>query len=464
MTGLLRGLQIGVSSLMAHQRALNVNSQNIANMNTPGYQRQRVDFQEIDGPSGYITPPYMGNGVSAQTIERFVTPFIDEQLRRQRGNYQFASQTQDLLSDIESVLNEPENVNIAAHLDQFWQAWQDLSIAPADESNRVELLHVAAQLTDSFNEAHRFIETMRTNLDTQVRSQIDKINDIADRIAGLNKQILVANAQVGGKTSGSISLEQRRDQLLFDLADITDSVVTFQPDGIAKVTIGNYALVDDSGARKINLDENLNPIWSYDNSSVAITSGKLGGLLSVRDGMLPDLINRVDEIAQVLIENVNNLHSSGFGTDGSTGIGFFTGNDARSIAVNKDLFDSPDAIATASSANSPGDNSVALQVANLARTPVIGGTPPTVSINGAYRSFITFLGSRSRQAQNDTESKKMVLDHLLDRRQALSGVSLDEEVSNMLSYEKAFQAGARIITVVDEMLDQVINRMGIVGR
>ncbi len=464
MSGLFRGLQIGISSLMAHQRAIHITSQNIANMNTPGYQKQRADLQPIDGPSGYPRPPYMGNGVQASSIERFVTPFLDEQIRRQRSSFQYAKQTAELLSDVESVLTEPEETSIGANLDRFWQSWRDLSTAPADTSTRVTLLHTAKQLTTSINEAYGFVEALKDNTNIQVRSDIDKINAIASEIAGLNEKILVANAQAGGSTSGSITLEQRRDKLLFDLADITDFTVGFQSNGMVRVTLGNYALVDDSGAWGIELDNNQQPVWSYDGSPVEIQGGRLGGSLEARDSVLPSIMAELDSIASALIDNVNQIHRTGYGLNNTTGLDFFTGNSAKSIDINPVLFNAPESVATAATANSIGDNSTALQIVDLAQTPVLGGTPPTASLNEAYRGFITDLGTRAQRANFNRSSSEQVFDHLQDRRQALSGVSLDEEVAYLLGYEKAFQAGARIITVMDEMLDQVINRMGIVGR
>jgi len=460
---MIRGLQIGISALMAQQQAINVTSQNIANINTPGYQRQRVNFRELSGPSGFKNPPVIGNGVHAQGIMRFATPFIDEQLRRQRGIGQDAATMENSLRDVESVLTEPSGTGINAGLDAFWQAWQDLSVQPVEQSTRVTLLQSGNQLAASINEAHNFIQNLHDNLLSQVDTKVQRINDIAAEVADLNTQITQANARNGGP-GGAVSLEQQRDSLFFELSDIVNFRLAIDDNGMARITIGNNALVDDGGARPIQLDDNGAPVWSANGRKLAVSSGQLNALLDLRDTAIPRVMGQLDTLALGLRDRVNELHRQGYGIDGSSGLDFFVGEDAATFAVNPDLLASPSKVASGARPNSLGDISVALQVAGLATTPSMDGDPPTLSINGFFRSSVTDLGLRIQHASNKHEASSTVFNHLTDRRQAVSGVSMDEEVANLLSYEKAFQAGARIINVVDEMLDQVINRMGLVGR
>lgn len=463
MSGMIRGLQIGISTLMAHQRAIDVTSQNIANVNTPGYQRQRVNFRELSGPSGFKTPPVIGNGVHAQGIMRFATPFIDEQLRRQRGISGDAATMEELLRDIESVLSEPSATGINAALDDFWQGWQDLAVLPVENATRVSLLQSGNQLAASIQEANAFIQNLHDNLLSQVSARVQRINDIAGEVSHLNKQIIQANARNGGP-GGAIALEQRRDELLFELSDIVEFRLALEDNGMARITIGNNALVDDGGTHAIRLDENGAPVWSANGRPFGVYSGELKALLEMRDNAIPRVQGQLDELALGLRDRVNGLHRQGYGIDGSTNLDFFVGENAATFGVNPALIASPAKVASGGQPNSVGDISIALQIAGLATAPSMGGDPPTLSINGFLRGAVTDLGLRIRRAGSSREASQMVFNHLSDRRQAVSGVSMDEEVANLLSYEKAFQAGARIINVVDEMLDQVINRMGLVGR
>ncbi len=462
MSGLFRGLQIGLSTLMAHQRAIDVTSHNIANANTPGYQRQRVNLQELAAPSGVINPPIMGMGVYARSVSRFATPFIDQQIRRQTGSQQYAENTESLLRDVESILTEPSTSGVAAALDGFWQAWQDLTVAPTERATRISLTQSATQLSSTIREAHTFIDSMKTNLNTQVESQVARVNDIATEIDGLNKQIIQANAQANGK-DGAIPLEQRRDTLLFELSGMVDFELSIQDGGLARVTVGNYALVNDGGPKPIELAQDKSLVWSGNGTPVHVSTGSLKSLVDLRDTILPSVLSDLDTFASGLIENVNAIHRNGYGIDGTTGLDFFSGTDAGTIRVNSSIEQFPEAIASASQPGSVGDIDTALEIAGLADRPSMGAGG-LVSINGYFRSVVTDLGMNIQRSEAGAASSRIVVEHLSDRRQAVSGVSMDEEVASLLGYEKAFQAGARIINVIDEMLDQVINRMGLVGR
>lgn len=462
MSGMFRGLQIGLSTLMAHQRAIDVTSHNIANANSPGYQRQRINLHELSAPSGVINPPLMGMGVYARSVSRYATPFIDQQIRRQQGTQEFANTTENLLRDVESVLTEPSKSGINASLDAFWQAWQDLTIAPTEPATRIALVQSASQLTSTIQESAKFITSLRSNLDSQVLSQVNRINDIASEIATLNGQIIQANAQAGGR-DGAIPLEQRRDGLLFELSGMIDFDLAIQDSGLARVTVGNYALVNDGGAKQIGLNDDKTVTWRDNGAPVIFDSGMLKAVVDMRDRVLPSILRDLDTLSQGLINNVNALHRNGYGMDGVTGLAFFVGEDASTIAVDPLLFTYPESIATAGEPNRIGDISTALAIANLSTQASMGGVN-SISINGFFRSVVTRLGMQIQQAQASGDSSRIVVEHLNDRRQSISGVSMDEEVANLLSYEKAFQAGARIINVIDEMLDQVINRMGLAGR
>ena len=463
MSGMIRGLQIGISTLMAHQRAIDVTSQNIANVNTPDYQRQRVNFREMSGPSGIKDPPVLGNGVYAQGVSRFATPFIDDQMRRQRGIGENYALTEELLEQVESVLTEPSSTGINARLDEFWNSWQSLATMPAEDGARVVLLQAGTQLTSTIKEARGFVQNMYENLPSQVSSRVQRINDIATEMVELNEQIIRANAQYGG-SGGAVPVEQRRTELFFELADLTDFRLVTEESGMARITIGSDSLVDDGGAHHLKIDENGAVKWAESDRAFKTASGQMKALLDIQNTTIPGVIEKLDELAVGLRDRVNEIHQDGYGIDGSTGLDFFVGTNAATIAVNPDLLAAPAKIATGDLPNSIGDSSAALRMVGLSTALTMGGTPPTHSINGFFRTTVTDLGLSIRHATSSKEASDVVFNHLTDRRQAISGVSMDEEVANLLSYEKAFQAGARIINVVDEMMDQVINRMGLVGR
>jgi flagellar hook-associated protein 1 FlgK len=196
---------------------------------------------------------------------------------------------------------------------------------------------------------------------------------------------------------------------------------------------------------------------------VKLSTGGLKSLIDLRDSTLPNILSEMDTLAVGLMEAVNDIHRNGYGIDGTTGLDFFTGEDAATINVNPSIENFPEAIASAGEPGRIGDISAALAIAGLSNAPSMGNNSP-ISINGYFRSIVTNLGMDIQRSKASADSSQSVVEHLEDRRQAISGVSMDEEVASLIGYEKAFQAGARIINVVDEMLDQVINRMGLVGR
>lgn len=463
MSGMFRALEIGISSLMASQRGIDVTSQNIANINTPGYQRQRANLRELAGPSGVVNPPILGQGVYAESVDRIVTPFVDGQMRRQKGISADATLTQDMLRDIESVLNEPSGTGIASALDDFWQSWQDLSLAPGEQASRISVLQSGHRLTATLSETHAFLESLHGNLDTRVVSEVDHINGIASEIAQINLEIIRANA-VGGGPGSANPLEQRRDALLFDLAEITDYRVSFDDTGMSRIVVGNQALVDESGAQPVEIGPGGKPVWGINGSPFKSNSGRMNALAEMKDTTLPDYMDQLNSLAMGIRDQVNAIHRTGYGADNSTGLDFFVGADVSTLAVDPALEASPLSVATSDQPGAIGNNAIALAMGQLSTDLSMGGPPATLSFNAYFRSTISSLGMETQNAQVSSESSQAILNHLTDRRQAISGVSMDEEIAELLSFEKAFQAGGRIINVVDEMLDQVINRMGLVGR
>ncbi|MCS7295332.1 MAG: flagellar hook-associated protein FlgK, partial [Dehalococcoidia bacterium] len=202
-------------------------------------------------------------------------------------------------------------------------------------------------------------------------------------------------------------------------------------------------------------------VFAADGEVVATASGKLRGLLDARDQALPDLMTKLDTLANALRTEINALHQSGFGLDGSTGLDFFAGTGAQDIAVNTALLSDPRKVA-ASATCAAGDSAIALQIANLQRTAV--ASLGNVSFDDYYGSLVTVLGADTARAEGLAESSDRLVSHLDAMRQSVAGVNIDEEVTNLVASQRAYEAAARVITAIDEMLDVLINRTGVTGR
>ncbi|HLI28754.1 MAG TPA: flagellar hook-associated protein FlgK [Chloroflexota bacterium] len=457
------GLELSLRAMQAQQAGLDTTSHNVANANTKGFSRQSV---VLEPTTPFMLPAFnrlqqagqLGTGVAAVTIERARDLFLDVQYRTQDGLQHQAQMTQQALEQIEVVLNEPSDYGLSAQLGAFFNAWQELANDPSSAGARGSLLQAASALTAGFNRAAQQLSALQTDLNDQVQARVTEINDLANQLVALNKQVVQAES-VGQRAN---DFRDQRDLALDRLAEIVPITVNENADGSLTVLLGGQALVQGNTVDPlVTTPTGPNGAWEVrfasNNALVSASAGELRGLLDARDQTVPSYLNELDTIASNLITAVNGLHSAGYGQDGVTGRAFFTGTDAATIAVDPAVASNPQAIAAASASNAPGDNRTALAIAQLRQSM-------SPSPEEAFGALIARLGQEAKAA-SDLATNQGALVQLLDRRrQEVSGVSLDEEAVQMLRYQKAYEAAARVLTAYDQMLDRLINDTGIVGR
>ena len=263
-------------------------------------------------------------------------------------------------------------------------------------------------------------------------------------------------------------MRDRRDLLLDDLAKMGNISYSEQPDTTVLVYFGNHELVVNAEARTVRAENDPgNPgmsrlVFNLDDALVQVTGGELRGVLDARDTDLPNLITKLNDFAQGLMTQINAVHQTGFGLDNTTGLDFLTGADASDIGLNSVLAANPHQIATAAAANQPGDSSIGLAIANLQLAQTMAGG--TMTFDTFYGNMVSVLGADVSRAQGLQESSNMLNSHLEGMRQSVAGVNLDEEMTNLSAAQHAYDAAARVITSIDEMLEQLIMRTGVVGR
>lgn len=471
MPGTFFGLESAVRSLRAQQTAVDVVNHNIANANTPGYSRQEA---VMAAATPYTVPAVnrdpsagqVGTGVEVTRIRRTRDSFVDYQLRNELATMGRWEAARDSFQQVESVLNEPSTSGINTLLSRFWQSWEELANAPSDGAVRASLVEQGKALATAIGYAYQQLGKFAQDADLQIRLTVDDVNSIADRLAALNAQ--VAQVELSGQQANDLTDE--RDLLLDQLSRQTKVAVAIAPNGMAQVFMGNRLLVDGSSARHLQavttMPYGLAEVqWASDGEPANVTGGSLRGLLDQRGdtaqttGVLPDLKAKLDGIASDLISAVNGQHVQGFGLDdaGSTPPGrlFFAGSGAADIAVAGDVADNPRNVAAASQAGAPGDSSNAIAIVRA-----LSGS----GVSAKYQALIAGLGVQTRTASETVDNQDVLVRHLQRRREALSGVSLDEETVNLLKYQQAYEASARVITAVDQMLDTLINQTGVVGR
>jgi flagellar hook-associated protein 1 FlgK len=460
------GISIALQAVLAHSQALEVVEHNVANASTPGYHRQSVLLTAAVPSPGMASEHgprigQRGGGVVLEKIQRFNLDFFDSRYRSvsaETGNWEAQS---EVLSQLEPMLSETTEDGLLPKLDQFWAGWQKLSTDPSNTSLRMVLLDDAASLAKAFNRRSTQIAQLQEDQNHAISSQVDEINSLAVQVAQLNTEISRV-LSVGEQPN---DLMDKRDLALDQLAKISGAVSFNQKNGEVSVSVGGHVLVVGHDAIKLQTRTNpvnsrvLDVVWQ-DGQKLVLQSGALKGRLEVRDRVLADQLTGLNILAAGLITQVNTIHRSGFGLNNATNMDFFQGSSAGDIAVNT-LLD-VNSIAASSGANQAGNSAIALQIAGLKMSKGMKGG--TATLNDFYDSQVTDLGIATQRAEDNSYHHGLVKKALGDQRESVEGVNLDEEAANMAKAQKAYQAAARVMNAYDELLDLVINRMGLVGR
>ena len=457
------GLSIALQAVLTHSRALEVIEHNVANASTPGYRRQAAILTTaIPSPADYVRGGgQRGGGVTIEKIQRFNLEFFDTRYRSVSAETRNWEAQSGVLSQLEPMLAETTEDGLLPKLDQFWAGWQKLSTDPTNTSLRTILLDDARSLASALNCRAAQITQLRAEQNQVIASQVDGINSLAGQIAQLNAEISRV-LSVGEQPN---DLMDKRDLALDQLAELTGSVSFNQKNGEMVVSVGGHALVVGHDAFTLHTqpsatDSIIVDVYWGDGQKLIPPSGKIEGTLEVRDKVLANQLTGLNTLANGIITQVNTIHRAGFGLNNATGLDFFEGSTASNMAVNGLLDGS--SVATSSGLNQAGNSDIALQIAGL--KTVKGMKGGTATLNEFYNSQVSDLAVTTRRAADNSYQHSLVARALGDQRESAVGVSLDEEAADMAKAQKAYQAAARVLTAYDDLLDLVINRMGLVGR
>ncbi|MEW5923052.1 MAG: flagellar hook-associated protein FlgK [Candidatus Zixiibacteriota bacterium] len=464
MSGLFDGLELGKRALSTHQLWLNTIGHNIANANTPGYTRQRVHTTTTHPYETTVGP--VGTGVKATDIYQVRDLFLNQQYRQENRSLGQWTSMEKTLSQVEALFAEPNDQSLSDQMDQFWNAWSDLANNPESLAARSALKEQTNLMTSSFHRLYTQLTDLRKSVDEDIALTTKQVNQYSTELASLNMQI--SRSELGGENAND--LRDKRDYLIDQLSELVNINVAEQENGTATVYIGSLAIVDGtssfnigtykSGAGAISVN---NVVWQGTEKNVKILGGQLKGLIDTRDNVIPQYIQALDDMTATLIENVNALHQTGYGLDGSTGINFFNANytSAGDFKLSDEIENNINRIA-ASLSGEVGDNRNALAIADLRNTTLM--LRGTATISEFYSGLMGQIGIEAGTATSTKENYQLLVDQIESSRQSVQGVSLDEEMTQMIKYQQAYDAAARVITVMDEALSTVIKDMGIVGR
>jgi flagellar hook-associated protein 1 FlgK len=491
MPGLTSGLYVGLTGLQAHQGGLNVIGHNIANVNTPGYSRQRVDLGTQDtqffGGFGY------GPGVTINSIGGVRDRLLELQLYKEQARQSGAQGRYEGIQAIAAPLGDEGDTGLSAQLQKFLQGFQDLALRPEDLSLRQNMVGRANSFISTIQTRYRQLDDERTRADNAVKSTVDEVNSLTDQIAKLNARI------ASEPTPGSDS--DGRDQRKV----LTDRLSKLVGINVFEGTHGEYEITLDSGAATLvsdsthyNLQVSRDPAYnnfyrvdSIMGSTVVdvtrrINDGDLGAKLDLRDNLLAGYQAQLDELAAGVAGQVNLLHRTGFDRTGTvTGTDFFQGGAANAanglpptitaatnykgmvyaLSVNGAVSGNPNLIAAAGVANAPGDNAIARALGALQTTlNTVDTNGDGVGDSGPYSQFIGQLvnqvGTQGQSFQVSAANQENLVTALTNQRDRVSGVDLDEEATQMINFQRGYQASARFISVINQLTDQLVNQFG----
>lgn len=474
-------LDLASRAMQVVQGGVRNTSHNIANVNTPGYSRQRQVLQaalSIPHPAGQI-----GTGVEQRTIQRTVDEFVQRELVEQYTTQGSVDVRAQVIAGVEELLNEQKSEGLRAALDSFYDAFQDLATAsnPGAPTERENVRSAARALIDTIHRLDADLRALQRSTDRDIEGVIPEVNSLAARIQTLNAEI-----QRQEIISPANDLRDERDEALRELAQLVDVTYFEDQDGGIVVSLRNgLPLVEGNRARTLSTTSDptntFDPtfksvLWVDGASSVDVTGtisgGRLGGLLESRDVMVASVIRELDVLAYNLGSTVNTVHAAGVGLGGASNV-FFAAlpqveDAAQSLALSAAVTASTDAIAAGLSSDVL-DNRNALALAALRTTqsalyqlgdPPGPATGPTRSVLEHAAYVAADAGTQSRTLQQAKDTQTRVVENLENRRAEVSGVSLDEEVTSLIRLQAAYQANARVISTMDRLLQDVVNLIG----
>lgn len=466
------GIHLALQAILANQNAMEVVSHNVSNANTAGYHRQKAVLTASvpQSTGGWISSNLsksMGTGVMMDSVYRYSLNFTDSRYRDEIEETARWDTESKLLSMVETSMAETSVDSISTRLDEYWGTWQALAADPEDPALRLDVMSKGEALAGSFNSRALRLENIRLDQNMAIVERVQDVNEMAVQIADLNEQI--SQVQATGGTPND--LLDKRDLILDELSRIAGATSYEQENGHVNVSIGGHFLTIGTTPYKITTTtnaENLVELQWEDGATFQSLQGELLGLFHGRDETIVDQITRLDELASAIVTTVNGLHIGGVGMNNETGFNFFvpTGTTALSMQFNvtgnaaTDI--TVDRVATGSALNAPGDGNLAKQIANIQNQLLFHGN--TATIKQVNNERIGSLALEVERTKNLTTDHGVVRDALNTQREEIAGVNLNEEAANMVKYQMAYNAAARLMTTIDEMLDRVINNMGLVGR
>jgi flagellar hook-associated protein 1 len=451
MAGLFGTLSVALSGLQAQQGALEITANNVANANTPGYSRARPVL--VEGDPIVTDSLTLGSGVKLQGSQSLRDPILELRLNQETQQQGRFDAIVSAMQQVQVMFSGNGN-DLGTQITNFFNSLQQLSTNPSDLSQRQGVLTAAGNLATAFHTTVANLQSQRDNLDLSVSQTVDQINTYATQIAQLNTQI--SGLQNIGENADTFI--DQRNNVIRQLSGLVDIAEVQSNNGLTVSTTNGTPLVAEQQSFTLQTkpdSSGVNHIFAQGvDITSKITAGKLAGILDVRDQEIPQVVSDLDTLSSGLSSSLNAAHQAGFDLSGTAGGNLFSpppaGGAGAAAEISVAITD-PAKLA-ASSDGSPGSNGNLTQLLAVQSQPVASGESAT----DFYASMVYRVGTTVANATAEQDSSNQILQQLQDQRSSISGVSMDEEASNMILYERAYEAAARIISTIADMTNTAI--------
>jgi flagellar hook-associated protein 1 FlgK len=452
MSSLSASLWIAEQALQANQGALDVTTNNIANASTPGYSREVADLTEYapqeEGGISY------GTGVELQQIQSIRDQVLSLQIAQETAQQNSAQTQSNALQQVQGQFSS-STVGIGADLSTFFSSLGQLSTSPDSIPDRQAVLNAAQNVASDFNEAAANLNSVSSGLNQSVSQSVSQINNLTQQIAQLNGQVAVLQKE--GKDPGVV--EDQENQAINQLSQLTNVSETQSPDGLTITTGNGTPLVVGSQSFALqtgtNSSGNVTVMSQGQDVTSTISGGSLGGAIQVRDTDIPSTLTQLNNLASQFATSINSAQSSGYDLNGNKGQAIFSVIPGNGAAASLSVSMSDPSLIAASSDGTQGSNGNVANLLAVQTNSLPGGASP----GDTYANLVSQVGNLTSQAEANATAGTSTLNQLNDQLGAISGVSIDEETTNLMSYQRAYEAAARVVTTVDA-LTQATLQMG----
>ena len=445
-------LEITKRGLQASRMAMDVIGNNIENASTPGYSQQRLDVTSAGYQSGGLS---IGLGVNIQDIQRLHDNIIDQQIQDKQSQIGSQQQQQKVLQQLQTTFSTQSGQDLDQLIGNFFNSFSNLSNQPEDNTLRNDVINQTQALTNQFHSLDSTLTSMKGDVATSIRTDVTQVNGLLSDIATLNKSI-ISSQNLGHPDNQS--LDQRAKKLQ-DLSKLVNFTVLKNSNNDYEIRIGGMVVLHNDQSQALQTEEdtgnNQMRVRLGNGKALDITGGSVGANIANYDKVIPGYQNQLDTLAKNLVEKVNAIHQTGYDMNGNTGVNFFDPNNttAKTISLDSLIQNNPQAIAASDTSGATGNNKIALQISDLGSSNVLNGQ--TLQQNAS--AMATSAGSDITNLTNSIQSLQSAKD-LLDTQQAsTSGVNLDEQLTNMIKYQNAYQATARVLNTSQQMFQSLIS-------